>query len=48
MIAAGGVLGWLVNTLGSAVLGLVVGLLLLAAHHGVQRARGRDGETAAH
>ncbi len=41
--AAGGVLGWLVNTLGSAVLGLVVGLLVLAAVHGVQRARGKAG-----
>ena len=43
----GGALGWLVNTLASAVLGLVVGAAVVAVVTGVRQARaGRDVEPA--
>ena len=42
--ALGGVLGWLTNTVGSAVLGLVVGALVVAVLHVLPH---RSGEKAA-
>jgi predicted DNA repair protein MutK len=40
----GGVLGWLTNTIGSAVLGLVVGAVIVAVMHLVPSRRGSHGE----
>jgi predicted DNA repair protein MutK len=44
--ALGGVLGWLTNTVGSALLGLVVGAVVVAAVHVVHSARSRGDATA--
>ena len=45
----GGILGWLVNTLASALVGLAVGALVVALVSRIARLRrGRDGEPAAH
>ena len=41
--ALGGVLGWLTNTVGSAILGLIVGAVVVAVMHVVPR-RGRHTE----
>lgn len=38
----GGVLGWLVNTIGSAIIGLVVGFVIVTVVAQVQARRGRD------
>ncbi|WP_029432632.1 DUF808 domain-containing protein, partial [Blastococcus sp. URHD0036] len=48
--AAGGVVGWLVNTLGSAVVGLLVGAVIVLVWLLVQRLRGKGAAThdAAH
>ncbi len=40
--AAGGVLGWLVNTIGSAVFGLIVGAIVVAIMHVMPRKRQSD------
>ena len=42
----GGALGWCVNTLASAVIGLVVGALVVAVVTGIKRLRHRDDEAA--
>jgi hypothetical protein len=41
----GGILGWLTNTIGSAVLGLVVGAVIVAVMHLVPSRRGSHGKT---
>ena len=41
--ALGGVFGWLTNTVGSAILGLVVGAVVVAVMHVVHAVRGGDG-----
>jgi uncharacterized protein len=47
--AVGGVVGWLVNTLGSALLGLLVGgLIVLVMSLTVHRRKKSAGEPAAH
>jgi predicted DNA repair protein MutK len=47
--ALGGVVGWLVNTLGSAVLGLVVGaLVVLVMSLTFHRRKASSGDAAAH
>jgi hypothetical protein len=40
----GGILGWLTNTIGSAVLGLVVGAVIVAVMHLVPSRRGSHGK----
>jgi len=42
--ALGGVLGWLVNTAGSAVAGLIVGAVVVAVVEGVRRLRAEPAE----
>jgi len=44
--AVGGVLGWVVNTAGSAVVGLVVGALVVAVLHVLPRRGGREAAAA--
>ncbi|MFP5371137.1 MAG: DUF808 domain-containing protein [Actinomycetes bacterium] len=46
--ALGGVVAWLVNTLASALLGLVVGALVVAVMSLVHRRKGSAAETASH
>ncbi|OBA85666.1 ABC transporter [Mycobacteriaceae bacterium 1482268.1] len=41
----GGVLAWLINTAASAVIGLIVGLVVVAIMHVVQRVKGRSRQT---
>jgi predicted DNA repair protein MutK len=45
--ALGGVLGWLTNTVGSAILGLLVGAVVVAVMHVIPR-RGGDHDGAGH
>jgi predicted DNA repair protein MutK len=45
--ALGGVLGWLTNTVGSAILGLLVGAVVVAVMHVIPR-RGGDQDGAGH
>lgn len=44
----GGVLAWLTNTIGSAVLGLVVGAVVVAVMHVIPSRRGAHGEPGGH
>ncbi len=46
--ALGGVVGWLVNTAGSALLGLVVGAILVAVITPILRRRAKGAEAKAH
>ncbi|AKU16230.1 DUF808 domain-containing protein [Luteipulveratus mongoliensis] len=46
--ALGSVLGWLTNTLGSALVGLVVGAVIVAALHVIPRRNSKVAEGAAH
>jgi predicted DNA repair protein MutK len=46
--ALGGVLGWLTNTVGSAILGLIVGAVVVAVMHVIHGVRGRDGHDDPH
>jgi predicted DNA repair protein MutK len=46
--AFGGILGWLTNTIGSAVLGLLVGAVVVAVVLLVHRLRGRGEGATAH
>jgi uncharacterized protein len=46
--AFGAVLGWLVNTIGSALLGLIVGAVVVAVMHVVHSRRSHSTESAAH
>jgi hypothetical protein len=46
--ALGGIVGWLVNTLGSAVLGLIVGALVVVVMNlTVHRRKAKSGKVAA-
>jgi predicted DNA repair protein MutK len=44
----GGLLAWVVNTLASALIGLVVGAIIVAVLHVIPRRRKHDGAAAAH
>ena len=44
----GGVLAWLTNTIGSAVLGLVVGAVVVAVMHVIPSRRGAHGKPGGH
>jgi predicted DNA repair protein MutK len=44
----GGILGWLTNTIGSAILGLVVGAVVVAVMHVIPSRRGSHGEDRGH
>jgi predicted DNA repair protein MutK len=47
--ALGGALGWLTNTVGSALLGLVVGAVIVAVMHVLpRRGPSSDAKTSAH
>jgi uncharacterized protein len=43
--AVGGLLAWLVNTAASAVIGLIVGAVVVAVMHVVQRVKGRSRQS---
>lgn len=44
----GGILGWLTNTIGSAILGLVVGTVVVAVMHVIPSRRGSHGGNGGH
>ena len=44
----GGILGWLTNTIGSAILGLVVGAVVVAVMHVIPSRRGSHGGDGGH